>query len=152
MSSTEKCIHCKRSRGNHKAKTENCPIGAATRVGYTQFHATQVFEAKRRWTTFLPKHPVCERQCATCPFRQGQKIVHRKGLREVKATVQAGFPFFCHKTVYIGDPLKGALAAEQGDDSLTRPRANWKECRGALNYRERENIKRKRLHESRVSY
>lgn len=136
------CIHCRRHRDNHKALTLHCPVGLRTRVGYIHFHDTQVFEERREWTTFMPKFPVCEWQCQSCPFRRGQKIAHRKGLAEIRQKVQQGLPFFCHKTVYRGDPLLAAHATENGDTSRMRPQSDWRECRGALRYRERENLKR----------
>jgi DNA-directed RNA polymerase subunit RPC12/RpoP len=41
-----KCLHCGKKKGNHKATTWHCPFGMKTRVGYTSFHPTQVFEEK----------------------------------------------------------------------------------------------------------
>ena len=40
----DKCKHCKKIRGEHLAKTLNCPTGSKTRIGYTSFHPTQVYE------------------------------------------------------------------------------------------------------------
>ena len=39
-----KCIHCKKVRGDHRAKTFACPIG---RGSFPHFHTKQFFEAKQ---------------------------------------------------------------------------------------------------------
>lgn len=134
---TGKCVHCGKPKGEHKATTFHCPVGRRTRIGQIHFHAMQVFEETMRWTTFMPKYP-------TCPFRRGQTIAHKKGLAETKESVRRGLPFFCHKTVYIGDALAGARAAEAGDTSRQRPQSEWRECCGALDYRERCNLAARR--------
>lgn len=43
----EVCKHCKKKRGNHQARTLACPVGGRSRIGYTAFHSTQVFEARK---------------------------------------------------------------------------------------------------------
>lgn len=40
----EKCKHCKKKRGLHQASTLACPTGTKTRIGYTSFSTTNVFE------------------------------------------------------------------------------------------------------------
>jgi hypothetical protein len=40
-----KCQHCGKERGVHKANTLHCPAGMKTRIGYTQWHKTQTFQA-----------------------------------------------------------------------------------------------------------
>jgi hypothetical protein len=40
-----KCIHCKKTEGEHNAKTRECPVGLKTRIGYIRFGPT-VFEIK----------------------------------------------------------------------------------------------------------
>ncbi len=41
----ERCRHCRKDRGSHKAKTEACPSGTRhSSIGYTQYHANQFFE------------------------------------------------------------------------------------------------------------
>ena len=42
---TTKCKLCGKARGNHRAKTLECPSGAKTRIGYTQF-GPGVFDPK----------------------------------------------------------------------------------------------------------
>lgn len=42
----DKCKHCNKVKGNHQAKTLHCPSGSRTRIGYTNYSLTQVFEAK----------------------------------------------------------------------------------------------------------
>lgn len=44
----EKCKHCKKIRGEHKAKTLNCPMGTKTRIGYTSYHQSQVYERQEK--------------------------------------------------------------------------------------------------------
>lgn len=41
-----KCKHCGKRSGVHLAKTQACPIGQKTRIGYTNFSQTQKFEQK----------------------------------------------------------------------------------------------------------
>lgn len=36
----QKCKHCNKVRGLHKANTFECPAGMKTRVGYTQYGPT----------------------------------------------------------------------------------------------------------------
>jgi len=33
----DKCLLCKRPRGNHRAKTDECPMGKKSRIGYLSF-------------------------------------------------------------------------------------------------------------------
>jgi len=35
-----KCKHCGKPEGSHRAKTNECPRGMKTRVGYTEFGPT----------------------------------------------------------------------------------------------------------------
>ena len=46
MKLTDKCIHCKRDRGQHNAMTKACPIGSKSRIGYIMFSNKTVFTAK----------------------------------------------------------------------------------------------------------
>lgn len=41
-----KCKHCKKPKGEHRAKTFECPFGLKTSIGYTNFGKT-VFEPSR---------------------------------------------------------------------------------------------------------
>lgn len=42
-----KCKHCGKDKGNHQAKTHNCPVGPKDRtLGYLHFDKTHTFEAK----------------------------------------------------------------------------------------------------------
>jgi hypothetical protein len=43
-SKPKKCKHCKKIKGEHQAKTLNCPAGMKTRIGHIQFHPENVFE------------------------------------------------------------------------------------------------------------
>ena len=43
---SEKCIHCRKTRGQHNAMTKACPFGSKTRVGYCTFHPTNRFTPK----------------------------------------------------------------------------------------------------------
>lgn len=55
MFSKVKCLHCGKEEYRHNAKTRACPIGVYSRtLGYTQYSATQVFEANPR---SKPKEP-----------------------------------------------------------------------------------------------
>ena len=35
------CAHCKKQKGQHKAKTLECPRAMRTRIGYTEFGPTR---------------------------------------------------------------------------------------------------------------
>ena len=41
-----KCAYCKKEKGDHKAKTFNCPTGRKSRVGYTSYDALRTFTSK----------------------------------------------------------------------------------------------------------
>ncbi len=42
-----KCMHCGKVRGDHRAKTFQCPMGIRHRtLGYTTYHPTNVFTPK----------------------------------------------------------------------------------------------------------
>lgn len=41
-----KCKNCKKEEGQHHSKNKACPVGPKTRIGYTTFSKTTVFEAK----------------------------------------------------------------------------------------------------------
>jgi hypothetical protein len=42
------CKHCKKKWGLHKAHTLHCPIGSKSKIGYTQYHQSQAFEARKK--------------------------------------------------------------------------------------------------------
>lgn len=41
-----KCNKCKKAKGNHQHKTGACPIGKKSRVGYTTYSSTDIFDPK----------------------------------------------------------------------------------------------------------
>lgn len=41
MSKESKCIICKHTRGDHQAKSLNCPSGKRTRIGWTSYRKTK---------------------------------------------------------------------------------------------------------------
>ncbi len=43
----QRCVLCKKERGQHKAKTFECPTGTKTRIGYTNF-GPEVYTESRR--------------------------------------------------------------------------------------------------------
>jgi len=47
MAQARPCQHCGKARGDHKAKTLQCPVGMKTRVGYCSYGAT-VYEPRAR--------------------------------------------------------------------------------------------------------
>lgn len=44
----QKCKHCGKGKGVHKAQSLHCPVGMRTRVGYVQFHNRYTFEEDKR--------------------------------------------------------------------------------------------------------
>lgn len=43
-----RCKKCNKQRGDHKAKTLECPTGTRTRIGYLDYVPNQVFEPKKK--------------------------------------------------------------------------------------------------------
>jgi len=84
--------------------------------------------------TFLPKGPVVERQCSSCPFRPGQTVASKHGLDEIRQTAELGMPFYCHKTVYTGAPAC----------SPKRPESEFKSCLGAMKWRDRASLRKRK--------
>lgn len=41
-----KCVKCGKIRGEHQAKTLNCPTGSKTKIGYISFALLQKFQHK----------------------------------------------------------------------------------------------------------
>lgn len=42
----KKCKHCGKTRGEHNATNNACPMGKKTRIGYIGYHPTNTFEEK----------------------------------------------------------------------------------------------------------
>jgi hypothetical protein len=42
------CSLCGKKKGYHKANTFACPMGTKTVIGYTWYHETNVFKAKKQ--------------------------------------------------------------------------------------------------------
>jgi hypothetical protein len=42
----QKCKLCNKERGQHKAKTLECPVGKRTRIGHTTYSSDQTFVPK----------------------------------------------------------------------------------------------------------
>jgi hypothetical protein len=47
MNFSTKCIHCKKTKGDHQARTLRCPMGAKTRIGYVAFALTTFHESSK---------------------------------------------------------------------------------------------------------
>lgn len=103
---------------------------------------------------FLPKHPECETQCPSCPFRNGNESAFgdvlnklrlannqkpRKGFSkihmaadakaQIHAEVRFNGDFVCHHTVY-------AFPAnmKRGDKAELRPSDERRQCPGATRF------------------
>lgn len=48
MNFKDRCKNCNKERGDHKAKTLECPAGPRTRIGYLRYTPDQFFEAKKK--------------------------------------------------------------------------------------------------------
>ena len=44
----EKCKNCGHSHGDHQARTNNCPVGKKSRIGYITYDPTKIFEPKTK--------------------------------------------------------------------------------------------------------
>lgn len=42
----DKCKNCKKPKGEHQARTLNCPIGKKTRIGFIHYSTELVFTKK----------------------------------------------------------------------------------------------------------
>lgn len=67
-----------------------------------------------------------QKMCDNCPFRPDDAAIELADgrLEEIKEGAVIGQPFHCHKTVYR-------------ENLSQRRRSDWKECAGAISYRER---------------
>lgn len=43
------CVHCKKTKGVHLAKTLHCPVGMRTRIGQISFDKEKVYTPKPGW-------------------------------------------------------------------------------------------------------
>lgn len=99
---------------------------------------------------FLPKGPVVEKMCESCPFKVSQeeftKYANDHGIRtgliqieDIKAKAALGLPFYCHETVLndetpmIEDPETAEMVPVPG---VVYP--HWKNCLGAVMYKRGE--------------
>jgi len=91
---------------------------------------------RRKWRpkTFLPRREAVDQQCENCPFRPKSRTGTPRGRAEIRSNVALGHSFHCHKTVYTGEIVVSPI----------RPESEWRECLGALKYRERVNLSRRR--------
>ncbi len=44
ITKSNKCKHCKKPKGDHKANTLHCPTGSKSRIGYLSYHTINTFE------------------------------------------------------------------------------------------------------------
>lgn len=76
-----KCLHCKRHKGEHQAKTLSCPVGRKTRVGHLFFHPHDVFEAPQPKDLFSPSAMKATQDfrelCANCERPFGTHSAYR---------------------------------------------------------------------------
>ncbi len=44
----DKCVHCKKAKGQHHAQSFACPVGSKTRIGYIHYSKKTRWEPKER--------------------------------------------------------------------------------------------------------
>lgn len=84
---------------------------------------------------YTPKSGVVKEQCKTCPFGPNRHLLidGDEALAKAVESVEAGFDFHCHQTVY-----KNAL--RPGKTPSMRPRAEWRACAGAVTYKQTREV------------
>lgn len=82
---------------------------------------------------FMPKGPVCESMCKTCPFRPDGKGYARdhEDFPDIVQSVLLGLPFYCHQTVLM-DPKTTFVGKGMNRTPMPIVQPHFKNCFGAV--------------------
>ncbi len=85
--------------------------------------------------TFMPRLPLCEKQCPGCPFRPDRGVLKgdESGDFEAAQFAASNGDFYCHDTVYD----------KSGEIVVKRDMKQWRVCRGAFEFRKKVEVERR---------